>query len=104
MNPFVLQRIAIGVILWACAVRLQQAVALMGRGMSFTQAFAVETFGPILLVGVLLWRAGVLFRRWENPVAGLGGLVGLGLMGIAALKPMLYTLLVALPGSLAGPA
>ena len=89
MDPFALMRWTLGVLLWVCALRLQQALELMARGLSFTQAFAVETFGPVLLVLTLLWRTGVLFRPWTDPLAGIAVTVGVGLLGILATKPAL---------------
>ena len=97
MDPFAIQRIAVGVIAWSCAMRLQQAVALMDRGQSFTQAFAVETFGPLLLVLALLWWRGLLVRPGANPLAGVASTVALSLIGVMATRPLLQAILVQLP-------
>ena len=98
MNPFAVRQLAVGIIAWSCVMRLQQAVERMASGVSFTQAFAVEGFGPVLLVLVLLWRTGLLLRPAGESLTGVFVTVGMALLGISATQPMLRALLVDLPG------
>ena len=103
VDPFAVGRLAAGIILWCVALRLQDAAELMAGGASFTQAVAVDTFGPVLLVAALLWRAGLLSAQRLGQSAGVtvAATAGLGLVGVAATGPLLQAVLVDLPVRLA---
>ena len=87
-----------------CALRLQEAVLLMAGGMSFTQAFAVETFGPILLVLFALWRTGMLVPAPGSPATSVFLTIGMGVLGMTVSQPFLHALLIQLPAWLTGSA